>query len=136
MVHDQPSPARPHSALFQAARILAALVFAAGFFWTVARRCGPPYGRAIIHVTERDVDVTIDDELVHVRRRLSQPITRMLRPGRHVLSMKRDGSLLDEQEFVIARGQDAVLTAWRSRPAPPVFASQLTPVRVARPLND
>lgn len=88
----------------------------------------PPHGSVVVHVVEPDVVVSIgEDNVYHVRGRLSAPIEWDLPAGRHVLKMTRDDVVLYEEPFDLGCGEDAVLTAWRKDQTPPARG------RTARP---
>jgi hypothetical protein len=85
----------------------------------VAEQAGPRECRAVIHVTEADVDVWVDGLSYRVDSWRDSPILCPLRPGHHALRMCRGGQTLYEETFTLRRGDDVVLTAWdQARPRP------------------
>lgn len=78
----------------------------------VAEQAGPRDCRAVIHVTESEVDVWVDGWAYRVESWRDSPILCPLRPGRHALRMSRGGRTLYEETFILQRGDDVVLTAW------------------------
>jgi hypothetical protein len=97
---------------------LGALVVSSAFLWQIAERAGPQDCTAIVHVTEPDVDVSIDEADFHLATWTSSPLVCPLFPGRHTLRMWRRGRTLYEEAFVLEGGQELVLTAWDvNRPA-------------------
>ena len=78
----------------------------------IVEHAGPPSGRAVVHVTESDVTVQVGGNTYEFAERPLEPIVCELRPGKHELTMTRDGRVLYEQTFRIRRGESVVLTAW------------------------
>jgi hypothetical protein len=69
----------------------------------------------VVHVTEPDVEVRIDDVTYVIRGMTHDPIECLLSPGAHRLVMSRAGVVLFDEPFVVERGRDLVLTAWNRR---------------------
>lgn len=97
---------------FATVKTIAVLVLGGAVLWQVGAHSGPPNGIAYVHVTTPQLDVTVDDEPYHVETLLNSPIVCELRPGKHVLRMKRNGKTLYEEEFTLRSGAEIVLTAW------------------------
>jgi hypothetical protein len=97
---------------FSLARRAAAAVLGGVVLWQVAEHCGSTSSRAIVHVSNADVDVTIDDARYHVEAPWEAPIVCVLRPGSHTLRMLRGGRVVCEEEFALASGEERILTAW------------------------
>src|SRR5262245_14441684 len=78
----------------------------------VAAHSGPQECEAVIHVTEADVEVSLDSLSFRVDSWTDEPILCSLRGGRHVLRMTRGDRTLYEESFTVRAGEDVVLTAW------------------------
>src|SRR5262245_32330595 len=89
-----------------------ALALSGAVLGYVAHEAGPRECRAVIHVTEADVDVWVDGVVYRIDSWREAPIPCPLRPGRHSLRMFRGGQTLYEETFILRRGDDVVLTAW------------------------
>lgn len=98
-----------------AAQILAALGL--GGFWLRAAVDQPDRGgcETVIHVTEADVDIFVDDRAFRIGARRHAPLVVDLPPGEHILSMSRGDATLYEERFTLLSGTGAVLTAWDPR---------------------
>jgi hypothetical protein len=99
-----------------------AFAFAALFLWQVAERAGPPGCDAIVHVTEPDVEIRLDNTSYRVDGWMRTPFVFKLHSGHHTLSMQRGRQLLQELEFSLSPGETTILTAQdssRVRPARP-----------------
>jgi hypothetical protein len=94
------------------AKSLGVLCIAVTVFWATAEKSVTMECEAIVHVMEHHVEITIDDQVFPIEDDNVAPIVCQLRPGRHVLQMLRNGFLLQEEEFSLAPGQQAVFTAW------------------------
>ena len=94
------------------AKSLGVLFIAVIVFWATAEKSVTTECEAIVHVMEHHVEITIDDQVFPIEDDNVAPIVCHLRPGRHVLQMLRNGFLLQQEEFSLAAGQQAVFTAW------------------------
>jgi hypothetical protein len=97
-------------------RRVAACLLGGLFLWQVADHAGSTSGRAIVHVLEPRVDVTVDEKKYWIETLGDTPIVCDLRPGRHTVRMLRDGRVLYEESFSIAVGQELMFTAWDESP--------------------
>ncbi|MFO0954494.1 MAG: hypothetical protein U0835_25705 [Isosphaeraceae bacterium] len=95
----------------------------------VAEHSGPRECEAVIHVTETDVTVFVDDAPYRSETWSDTPLSLLLEPGRHTLRMSRQGRTLSEETFTLRPGQHAVLTAWDQTRRP-------TPYRAGRGPSD
>ncbi|WZO99036.1 hypothetical protein EP7_000628 [Isosphaeraceae bacterium EP7] len=94
-------------------RAAGALLLGGVILWQVAERSVPPGGETVIHVTEAEVDVFLDDSHYRVDTQVDSPIVRELAPGWHTLRMMKDGEVLYDRPFEIVRGEyGPILTAW------------------------
>jgi hypothetical protein len=92
--------------------------------WQVAEHSGSARGTAIIHVSEAHVVVSLDDRDYPVNTLWELPLICELRPGSHVLRMKRGERVVFQEDFSIEPGQELVLTAWE---APSDSSAHVTP---------
>ena len=69
----------------------------------------------VVHVVEPDVELRIDDAEYPILGTVYDPIECQLSPGTHRLVMSRGPEILLDQPFVVERGRDLVLTAWKAR---------------------
>lgn len=81
-------------------------------FWQVAKHSGSTDGQIIVHVTRPQVHVVVDGVKYWVEDVWHTPIVCDLRPGRHQVSMLRNGRVLYQEEFTLAAGEERILTAW------------------------
>jgi hypothetical protein len=93
-------------------RAMAACVLGGGVLWWVVEHAGPAQGTVVVHVTEADVTLSIDDDDFRIEGWLLKPIECTLPAGSHILRMKRGGRLLYKESFVLERGEEKILTAW------------------------
>lgn len=103
-------------------QIPASCLLGAGVLWWVADRSGGDRGRAVIHITEPDVEIAIDSNTFRVDERRRAPIEYDLPAGQHVLLMRRGEEVLCREEFQVVPGKDTILTAYsamREAPTPP-----------------
>jgi hypothetical protein len=77
----------------------------------IVEQVGPTQGTVLVHVTEPDVEVTVDGQTFWIEQRRYAPIECRLRPGRYLLRMKRCGQVLYEEWFAVHRGEEVILTA-------------------------
>lgn len=82
--------------------------------WVVVQS-GPTEATAVIHVTEPNVVVSVDDRDFSVEGYGEDPIVVDLPAGEHVLEMRRGAETLYREDFEISGGDSLVLTAWASR---------------------
>ena len=87
--------------------------------WQVAEHTGPSHGQAIIHITNKHVDVMIDRDAYRIDDLSESPIVSELRPGHHTVRMSRDGKDLYQEDFVVAAGEDTVLAICEPHAADP-----------------
>ncbi len=123
-------------ALVVIANRVGALLLGGFFLWQVIEHAGPFKGEAIVHVSERNVDVMIDQWNYRVGTKKNEtPITCELSPGWHSLTMRREGKILYEERFSLQPGEEVVLTAWdKTKPRPePVQLPRLGPLPNWRP---
>jgi hypothetical protein len=109
------------SLLTGVAKCLGALILSVVVLWQTADNAGFAESEVFIHVAADDVKVLVDDEFYWVKSPLQEVIVCRLRPGLHELRMMRDGQLLYEETFAVARGHDVVLTAWEDTSASKPF---------------
>jgi hypothetical protein len=93
---------------------LVALPFTGGVLYWVAQNSGPRHGTVIVHVIERDVVVKVGEATFHVDEYDQDPLVVDLRAGKHRLTMRQGETLLHDETFHLAGGEERVLTAWRS----------------------
>jgi hypothetical protein len=69
------------------------------------------------------VEVALDDQVYQIQDRHAGPIVCQLKPGHHRLEMSRAGQVLYHEDFIVMRGQDRILSAWRQpdTPTPPIW---------------
>jgi hypothetical protein len=94
------------------AKRVGALVLGGTILWQVSGHTGATKGRAIVHVTIPEAEVTIDNDRYWIETLRDSPIVCDLRPGRHTLAMFRTGRLVYQAEFTVAPGQEVMTTAW------------------------
>jgi hypothetical protein len=85
--------------------------------WWVAAQSGSQQGSVVIHVTEPNVTVSLDDRVFRIGANHYNPIACELPAGEHLLRMTRGRSLLYAESFTLRKGEDRVLTAWQPPPA-------------------
>ena len=78
----------------------------------IVDQVGPTDGTALVHVIEPDVVVTVGGQSFSIEQRRGAPIECRLRPGRHLLRMKRGDRVLYEEWFAVHRGEEVILTAY------------------------
>jgi hypothetical protein len=88
-----------------------ALALGATTLGWVVEHIDTPCGTAVVHVTEPQVEVTVDDQSFVVLRPFSV-IEVSLPAGSHRLCMKRDDRVLYEEQFIMPPGEDVVLSAY------------------------
>jgi hypothetical protein len=77
--------------------------------WHVAQHAGQRRGRAIVHVSQPDVMVDVDDRSFHVGSLTESPVVCDLEPGPHRAEVWRNGRMVGEQRFAVEAGQDIVV---------------------------
>ena len=88
--------------------------------WQVAIHSRPQNGVAYVHVVVPNVEIIVDDVEYHIETLQESPLVCDLRPGRHMLRMRRREQVLFEEEFTLGIREEVVLTAWeRPRGVPP-----------------
>jgi hypothetical protein len=92
----------------------AALLLGATTLGWVVEHIEPPNGKAVVHVVEAQVEVTVDGESFVVVQPYSV-IEVSLPAGSHRLCMRRDDRVLYEEQFTMPPGADIVLTAFERR---------------------
>ena len=95
--------------------------------WQVAEHAGSARGTAIVHVSEAHVVVSLDDRDYPVNSLWEVPLICELRPGRHVLRMKRGERVVYQEDFCIEPGKEVILSAWE---APSDGSAHVTPEEV------
>jgi hypothetical protein len=100
------------SLILSAAKWVSALLLGGGILWQVADHCDATKARLILHVTKRNVDVTVDDATYRVETDWETPLVCELEPGRHTVRMLREGRVLYEEPFTVAPSEEVILTAW------------------------
>jgi hypothetical protein len=78
--------------------------------WHVTHHAGPRGSRAIVHVTQPDVTVEVDEQRYHVGSIMESPLVFELEPGRHVAEVWRDGELLGGESFTVEAGEEVVVS--------------------------
>ncbi|QDV36533.1 hypothetical protein [Tautonia plasticadhaerens] len=78
----------------------------------IATHCGPPTGRAVIHVAEADVELTVGASSYRIEELRPAPIICELPSGVHELVLLREGRVLRRESFSLRGGESVVLTAW------------------------
>jgi hypothetical protein len=93
-------------------RVLGASCLMGAVCWKTAEVAAPLESEVIVHVTQNGVEVTIDEQIYLLADQHAGPIVCHLRPGRHLLTMRRESRVLYREEFLLRAGEDRVLTAW------------------------
>jgi hypothetical protein len=93
------------------ARVLGASCLMGAVCWKTADSTAPLQSEVVVHVTEDGVEVAIDEVTYLLADRYAGPIVCQLQPGRHLLTMAKEGRLLYREEFMLRGGEDQVLTA-------------------------
>jgi|GEM_PF-4916063 len=84
-----------------------ALLLGGAFLWQVVEHVGPFQCEAVIHVSESNADMMIDNVTYRVGNVPREtPIVCELAPGQHRLIMHRSGKLLYEKEFSLKPGEE------------------------------
>jgi hypothetical protein len=78
--------------------------------WHVAHHGGPQRGKAIVHIAQPEVIVTLDGQRYPVGSIGESPLVCELEPGLHKVEVWKRGVLTDEESFTIEPGQDVVLS--------------------------
>jgi hypothetical protein len=99
--------------LGRAAKGLFACGLVAGVFWWVAEHSGDREGTVILHVMERDVEVTLAGRVYYFREMTDEPIVLRLPAGRYHLRVRRGDSVLHAEAFMLQGGESRVLIAIR-----------------------
>lgn len=94
----------------RAVKAMTSLVMGLLLLGFMVERAGPQNGSVVIHVTEPDVLITIDDWTERVEGWAGAPLSVDLPKGAHTLVMSRDGVELDRQEIMITVGGSLVVT--------------------------
>ena len=100
------------SLMFVIGKGIGAMGLGCVILWQVVVHIGPQHGVAYIHVPTPNVDVMVDDVKHHVDTLWETPIVCELSPGIHRLRMLRSGTVVFQEEFRLAVGEEIVLTAW------------------------
>jgi hypothetical protein len=94
-------------------RWLGMLGLAFVILWHVSQNTGETDGRVIVHVTETDVSIRIDDDLERSINSTEQiPTVFAIPPGRHQIRLFRGESMEDDQQFEVGAGEEVMLTLW------------------------
>ncbi len=88
---------------------LAAVCLASVVVWHVAQHAGRKQGRAIVHVSQPDVMVEVDDRTFHVGSLKHSPVICDLDPGPHRAEGWRNGRLIGERRFEVEAGREVVV---------------------------
>jgi hypothetical protein len=88
---------------------LAAVCFALVVFWHVAHQDPPQRGKAIVHVSQSDVMVLVDQKEHHVPTDGVSPVVCQLEPGNHWAQVWRRGVLLGQVRFTVEAGKDVMI---------------------------
>ncbi len=115
------------SRLLATIKAVGALALGGVILGNVARHSGTQKGVAYVHISEANVDVTIDDDAYHVDSLAETPIVCELAPGGHTLQMARGGRIVFEQAFRLDAGKEIVLSAWEEPAEPPAIISGAQP---------
>jgi hypothetical protein len=94
---------------------LGALLLGGTTLWWIIEQVGPAQGTVLVQVTEPDVEVTVGGQTVWIDERRYTPIECLLRPGRHLLRMKRCDQVLYGEWFTVHRGEELILTGYCPR---------------------
>jgi hypothetical protein len=94
-----------------ALKMLSALALGGAVLWEVALHCGPPHGTIYVHVGRGCGDLNVDDASYHIKSLWETPVVCNLEPGRHVVTLSRDGRIVYEEKFPLDAGEELVLTA-------------------------
>lgn len=86
---------------------------ALGVFWWVAEHSGPPEGKVVLHVMERDVEVTLAGRVYHFREMTAEPLVLRLPAGRYHFRVRRRDAVLHAEDFTLRGGESLVLAAIR-----------------------
>jgi len=103
-------------------------------FWHVTQHGPPRRGKAIVHVSQGDVVVIVDQMNYRVPRSPESPIVCYLEPGTHRAQVWRHGHLLGEKHFAIAPGEERVIPAL-DRADADTDAANDRPVAAAEPIR-
>jgi hypothetical protein len=95
-----------------ALKMLSALALGGAVLWEVALHCGPPNGTIYVHVERGCGDLNVDDATYQIKSLSETPVVCNLEPGRHVVTLSRDGRIVYEEKFSLDAGEELVLTAW------------------------
>jgi hypothetical protein len=88
--------------------------------WQVGIHSRSQNGVAYVHVMMTNVEITVDDVEYHIESLMESPLVCELRPGPHMLRMRRGEQVNFEQAFTLGAREEVVLTAWeRPSGAPP-----------------
>jgi hypothetical protein len=91
---------------------MGALLLGGTLLWRISQCCGTQQCEVVVHVMEDQVDVWIDESSYYVENVWDTPIVCKLAPGNHRLRLFRGERILNEQEFILEPGQDAILSAF------------------------
>ncbi|MGP0064296.1 MAG: hypothetical protein ACLQGP_11935 [Isosphaeraceae bacterium] len=100
------------SLLSSMAKPVLSVLLGGAILWQVAEHAGSTKGRAIVHVSTAQVEITVDNVPYWVESLAETPIVCDLSPGRHTVQMHRDGRILYREEFEVDRGGEVILAAW------------------------
>jgi hypothetical protein len=113
---------------------LGAVCLAFVIFWHVTHHAPPRRGKAIVHVSQGDVVVIVDQLNYRVPTSSESPIVCYLEPGPHKAQVWRHGRLLGETHFAVGPGEDRVIPAF-DRPDADTDAANDRPVAAAEPIS-
>jgi hypothetical protein len=97
---------------FALVRRVGPLLLGGVVLWEVATHCGSTSGHVIVHVSEPQVHVAVDSATYWVENLADTPIVCDLGLGRHQVQMVRNGRVVYQEEFMLAAGEERILSAW------------------------
>jgi hypothetical protein len=113
---------------------LGAVCLAFVIFWHVTHHVPPRRGKAIVHVSQGDVVVIVDQMFCRVPTFAESPIVCYLEPGKHKAQVWRHGVMLGEEHFTVEPGKDLVIPAF-DRPDADTDATNDRSVAAAEPIS-
>src|SRR6516164_11683346 len=91
---------------------LGAVCLAFVIFWHITHHVPPRRGKAIVHVSQADVVLIVDQSNYRVPTSAESPIVCYLEPGKHKAQVWRHGVLLGEEHFTVEPGRERVIPAF------------------------
>jgi hypothetical protein len=111
---------------------LGAVCLAFVIIWHVTQHAAPRLGKAIVHVSQSDVVVIVDQRDYSVRTFAESPVICELEPGDHTVQVWRRGVLLGEEHFTVESGKETVVAPF-DRPHSDTHAATDPTVPTAQP---